>query len=211
MLVDHHAGTLTVVAHTDIFGVPDTPVTVVRFLTDESGRFLDDDASVHESDIEAIAARSITSGCNPPSNTNYCPGVAVSRGQIAAFLVRAAGMPAAGASPFSDTTGSQFEADIAALAATGVTKGCNPPANTRFCPDQPVTRAQMASLLIRAFQLDPSEESPFVDTWGNAHETDIAALAAAGITTGCTPDRYCPADAVSRAQMASFLTRALRG
>jgi hypothetical protein len=52
--------------------------------------------------------------------------------------------------PFWDDDGSVFEADIEALAAAGVTRGCNPPHNTRFCPEQPVTRGQMAAFLARA-------------------------------------------------------------
>ena len=43
-----------------------------------------------------------------------------------------------------------FEADIEWLAAEGVTRGCNPPTNTLFCPEDPVTRAQMAAFLHRA-------------------------------------------------------------
>ena len=39
-----------------------------------AGRFSDDDGSIHEADIEAIAAVGITLGCNPPANDEYCPG-----------------------------------------------------------------------------------------------------------------------------------------
>jgi hypothetical protein len=49
----------------------------------------------------------------------------------------------------------------------------------------------------------------FVDDDGNTHEPYIEAIAAAGITTGCGADRYCPGDTVTRAQMASFLARTL--
>lgn len=42
-------------------------------------------------------------------------------------------------------------ADIAWLAGTGITRGCNPPANDRFCPDQTVTRAQMATFMHRLY------------------------------------------------------------
>lgn len=45
--------------------------------------------------------------------------------------------------------GNVFRADIEWLAATGVTKGCNPPANTEFCPDDAVTRGQMAAFIHR--------------------------------------------------------------
>lgn len=61
--------------------------------------------------------------------------------------------PALAAGTFSDDDGSVHEADIEALAAAGVTKGCNPPANDRFCPEDPVTRGQMASFLTRALAL----------------------------------------------------------
>lgn len=45
-----------------------------------------------------------------------------------------------------------FAADIEWLASEGITRGCNPPQNTRFCPDDPVTRAQMAAFLRRALE-----------------------------------------------------------
>ena len=51
--------------------------------------FADDDDSVFADDIDKIATAEITRGCNPPSNTNYCPDRAVTRGQMAAFLRRA--------------------------------------------------------------------------------------------------------------------------
>lgn len=50
---------------------------------------------------------------------------------------------------YDDT--STFEADIEWLSQTGITQGCNPPANDQFCPLAPVTRGQMASFLRRAF------------------------------------------------------------
>jgi hypothetical protein len=43
-----------------------------------------------------------------------------------------------------------FAADIAALAQAGITRGCNPPTNDRYCPDDNVTRGQMAAFLTRA-------------------------------------------------------------
>src|SRR5690554_4921780 len=68
---------------------------------------------------------------------------------MAAVLVRAFDLPAASEDPFVDTQESVFVDDIARLAAAGVTRGCNPPANDRYCPDDPVTRGQMAAFLHR--------------------------------------------------------------
>jgi len=57
------------------------------------GWFIDDDGNVHEGYIEAISA-GITRSCNPPVNYRYCPTATVTRGQMAAFLVRALVLPA---------------------------------------------------------------------------------------------------------------------
>ena len=115
------------------------------------GTFVDDDDSIFEADIEWLASANVTKGCNPPTNDRYCPDDNVTRGQMAAFLVRALGLTDnGGGNTFIDDNGSIFEEDIARLAAAGITKGCNPPLNDRFCPDQPVTRGQMAAFLNRA-------------------------------------------------------------
>ncbi len=70
---------------------------------------------------------------------------------MAALLVRALGLSAASSDFFIDDDGSIFEADINRIAAAGITLGCNPPANNLFCPDDLVTRGQMAAFLHRAF------------------------------------------------------------
>jgi hypothetical protein len=53
--------------------------------------FVDDDDSVFERDIDRLATAGVTFGCNPPSNSLFCPRNIVTRGQIAAFLHRALG------------------------------------------------------------------------------------------------------------------------
>jgi hypothetical protein len=114
--------------------------------------FTDDDGSVFEADIDRLATAGVTRGCNPPVNDNYCPDDFVTRGQMAAFLVRAFGYSDDGGGDlFTDDDGSVFEADIDRLATAGVTRGCNPPVNDNYCPDDNVTRAQMAAFLHRAF------------------------------------------------------------
>jgi hypothetical protein len=176
-------------------------------------RFVDDNGNIHEGNIEAIAVAGVTKGCNPPTNDRYCPADRVPRGQMAAFLNWALHLPATGKDFFSDDGGSTFEADINRLAAAGITKGCNPPANDRYCPDTDVTRGQMAAFLVRAFGYGTGGGSDlFVDDDGTTFERDIDRLGTAGVTKGCNPprnDRFCPRDKVRRDQMASFLTRAL--
>ncbi len=187
-------------------------ISVVVDNLDVGGSFIDDDSNVHEADIEALAAAGITRGCNPPTYDRFCPDDPLTRGQMAAFLNRALDLEPSDGDRFIDDDESVFEADIDALGLRGITLGCNPPGNDRFCPDDPVTRAQMASFLVRAFDLVPEPGDRFADDNGSVFEEDIEALAAAGITRGCNPpfnDRFCPEDTVTRAQMASFLVRAL--
>jgi len=185
--------------------------TVRMPLPSGGGRFFDDDASIHQNAIEAIATVGITKGCNPPYQTGYCPDEPVTRGQMAAFLVRALGLTATNGNAFIDDA-SVFEKDIDKLSASGITQGCNPPANTKFCPNDTVTRGQMAAFLVRAMGYPPNNNDMFVDDNGSIFETNINALAQAGVTVGCNPpanDRFCPDEPVTRAQMATFLARAL--
>lgn len=156
-------------------------------------------------DILWLAQQQITAGCTP---TTFCPRSVVSRAQMASFLVRAMDLPPSGTDHFVDDGGSSHEADIDALAASGITTGCNP---GLFCPDAPVSRQQMATFLVRALDLPPSATDYFDDDDGSFHEDDINALAASGITGGCGPEAFCPYGGVTREQMAAFLHRALDG
>ena len=70
---------------------------------------------------------------------------------MAAFLVRALKYTDDGGGDlFVDDNLSIFQSDIDKLGTAGVTVGCNPPTNDRFCPDDVVTRGQMAAFLQRA-------------------------------------------------------------
>jgi len=123
------------------------------FYTDNGGGDLysDDDDSVFENAIDKLGTAGVTEGCNPPNNDRFCPDRLVTRGQMAAFLVRALGYTDdGGGDRFLADDDSVFENAIDKLKTAGVTEGCNPPANDLFCPDDPVTRGQMAAFLKRA-------------------------------------------------------------
>ncbi len=107
---------------------------------------------------------------------------------------------------FADIVGNTHAANIEAIAAAGITKGCT---TVTYCPNSPVTRGQMAAFLNRAMGLPPAPSAGFTDTAGHTFEDDINRVAAAGITLGTTPTTYEPDRAVTRGQMAAFLSRAL--
>ena len=107
-----------------------------------------------------------------------------------------------------DDNGNTHEGFIEAIAAIGVTQGCDD--DGRYCPSQSVTREQMATFLARSLDLDPVANGPFDDVSGT-HAGNVNAIAEAGISLGCNldGDLFCPTDPVRRDQMASFLARAL--
>lgn len=173
------------------------------------GSFRDTGTSVHRNNIERLASAGITRGCNPPLNDLFCPVDSVTRGQMAAFLVRALNLPATAEDRFTDDNDSVFESDINSLAASGITRGCS---QSAFCPDRHVTRGEMAAFLDRALSLPATTPDWFDDDDDSIFEGSIDRLAAAGITAGCNPPAntdYCPYARVTRSQMASFLSRAL--
>jgi hypothetical protein len=109
-------------------------------------------------------------------------------------------------SPFADTYTSRFYSDILWAYGQGITSGCAP---DLYCPSDPVTRAEMATFLTRAFDLPWTSQDFFTDDEDLVHEGAINRLRKAGITTGCTATRFCPNRLVTRGQMATFLARAL--
>lgn len=198
----------------------DTPVNISSFGESEKGEiYLTDhggtlyrvvappygDVTDHSliDHIMWITYAGIATGCG---GGNYCPNASVSRAQMAAFLSRALNLPPTDQDFFTDDNGHSLEISINRVAAAGIAFGC---ATNRYCPESPVTRAQMASFIDRAFDLPNTGSDFFTDDEGLTHEGAINRLAAAGITGGCTATRFCPSDPTTRAQMAAFLHRAM--
>lgn len=177
--------------------------------------------NVHAANIARLKAVGIFEGteCGPD---RFCPRDPLSRRTFAVWMVRvldgdqAPGFvdPAVGGeSPFADVDADEREALlIGRLAELGVTVGCASQPERRYCPDRTVSRAQMASFLARAFNLPTASDAGFEDvSQDNVHRDDINRLSASKITVSCSdkPKLYCPNRKTSRAQMASFLARAI--
>ena len=164
--------------------------------------------------VEALQSRGVFEGTE--CDEGFCPDQTLPRWQMAVWLVRIVD----GQDPepitesrFADVDVSEDWASFAErLSDLGITAGCKSEP-LRYCPDTNVSRAQMAVFLTRAFKL-PDAESPagFEDVTDEHWATrSINALAASSITAGCSSDpfKYCPSSSVTRAQMATFLYRAL--
>ena len=109
---------------------------------------------------------------------------------------------------------SAFYDSIGKASAAGITLGCNQE-GTLYCPDQIVTRDQMAAFIIRALgQLNPPPpaQQRFADVFPTSvFYSFIDQMAERSITVGCDPQGtiYCPGQTVTREQMAAFIIRAL--
>jgi len=84
---------------------------------------------------------------------------------------------------------------------------------TTFAPNATVTRAEMATFLVRAHDLVaaplPAGPDRFVDDAGSVHEPNIDKVAAAGLAAGTSDTTFAPSSPVLRGQMATFLARLL--
>ena len=165
--------------------------------------------------VQELAGLGVLTGCEGSAgfdDSRFCPGEPMDRKTMAVWVVRVLDGedPPPGRSRFPDVnTLSAFWWPFAErMAELGVTTGCGDGAN--FCPDDPVTRAQTAVFLWRAFDLPDGPDPGFPDVPDEAWYYDaVAALAASGITQGCgSGTTFCPGDDTTRAQMATFLNRA---
>ena len=112
---------------------------------------------------------------------------------------------------FSDDENSVHQANIDKIFVEGITRGCNPPLNTRFCPQRNITRGEMAAFIARALQLtDSSAPTAYNDVEGHLFEGVIDQLQTAGIAFGCDADSFCPDRPLERDEMAELLVRAFR-
>jgi hypothetical protein len=161
---------------------------------------------------ETLLHHGVTGGCG---GTLYCPTASTTRAQMAVFVLVAkegAGYapPACGAPMFSDVpAASPFCRWIEELARRGVAGGCG---GGRFCPDDAVTREQLAVFVLRT--LDPALDPPACappNLFNDVPETSsfcrwIEELANRMIVAGCGGGAYCPQQPVTREQMGVFLS-----
>ena len=102
---------------------------------------------------------------------------------------------------------STYHPYIEAAREFGITVGCG--ADT-FCPNNPVTRAEAATLIVRALGWPRVERTGFFEDvpLRHGHRDTIETLKAHCVTTGCGLNRYCPGTIVTRVQAAAFIARA---
>jgi hypothetical protein len=161
---------------------------------------------------EAVADESVAPTPSPTPDLTFgieCETTAdceapVTRAETAGAIDIALDLAPTTGNPFTDDDGTEHEAAINRMAAAGLIGGCE---ETRFCPDDSATRAQLAAILVRAFDVPAGTENAFDDDDGHIHESAINAIAAAGFSGGCGDRRFCPDQAVSRQALQDLLGR----
>jgi hypothetical protein len=165
--------------------------------------------------VETLLHRGVTGGCG---GGLYCPAAATTRAEMAVFLLTAREEPLyrpqrcliGDSRVFADVpSDSPFCRWIEELARRGITGGCG---GGNYCPTAAAAREQMAVFVLRT--LDPNLNPPACEPpnmFSDVPETSafcrwIEELARRGIVSGCGGGNYCPTAAVSREQMAVFLT-----
>lgn len=176
--------------------------------------FTDIAGNTHEATIQCIVWYGLTRGT---TDTTYSPAQSVTRDQMASFIARmmeAAGVEFGAATDqgFTDIAGNVHADRINQLASVGVVLGTTP---TTYSPRQEVRRDQMASFLIRAYEVVNGQDlerqaTTFTDIAGNVHQANIEKAATAGFALGTTASTYSPENSVRRDQMGSFLARVLQ-
>lgn len=146
-------------------------------------------------------------------STGFCPHDPIDRKTSAVWLVRVLdGVdPSPRVSRYVDVVDNPWwEPHVERLAELEITFGCKTDP-LQFCPLRHLTRAEAASFLVRAFNLEPGPAAGFTDiNRADTHYSSINSLAASRITVGCGDGtRFCPNSHTTRAQMAALLHRAM--
>lgn len=105
----------------------------------------------------------------------------------------------------TDIKGHWAEASILKLVETGAISGY--PDKT-FKPNNNITRAEFATVLVKAFDLEAKTGKVFADTANHWAKDAIATAAAYGIVSGYSADTFGPNDLITREQMAAMIVKA---
>ena len=144
-------------------------------------------------------------------NGLFGPNQPCTRAQIVTFLWRAAGSPApkSASMPFTDVPkDSYYETAVLWAVENGVTKGTG---DTTFSPDATCSRAQIVTFLWRS-QKSPAAgtANPFADVKSTAYYASAVLWAVKeNITKGTTNTTFSPDADCTRAQIVTFIWRAL--
>jgi hypothetical protein len=156
-----------------------------------------------------LAVEGITFGCEGGASPRYCPKNLATRAEIATLLTRALDLPATEVDAFRDDDDHLLEDSLNRAAAAGIFLGCSDDGDV--CPDDAITRGELAAVLVRALDLVSIKPAAFSDVDGHWAESFVGTIGGLGITNGCIAEgnAFCPDTFGTRGETALLLYRAL--
>ena len=175
----------------------------------QTGVFVDvATGSYYEDAVDWAVENGITAGTDA---THFSPDGICTRAQAVTFLWRTAGSPASktSAMPFTDVpVGSYYYDAVLWAVEKGITKGTS---ETTFSPNLNCNRAQIVTFLWRS-EKSPAAGTvnPFADVKTDAYYADAVLWAVKeGVTKGTSETTFSPDADCTRAQIVTFIWRAL--
>ena len=141
----------------------------------------------------------------------FKPNDMINRADAARMLVKALGLALTNIPDvnYSDVTKSHPDYNYIAIATReGIFSGKG---NGTFGPEEPLTRGQMAKVIVETFDFKGVYPKPFKDISNYWAKDYILALAANEVTTGYLDATFKPNNKTTRAQMSAFIYRAING
>jgi hypothetical protein len=159
----------------------------------------------YEKAVQTLSEKGVVGGYE---DGTFKPGKSVTRAEAAKMLAFDLGLTTSGqSSNFTDVTNNHwFYQPVTALSQAGGISGYE---NKTFQPNKTITRAEMASMLVKAYSLQTNigaENSPFNDVTSNSwYASAVQTLYKNKITSGKSANKFAPNDPVTRGEIAAFI------
>lgn len=144
-----------------------------------------------------LALQGIVFGCEGGAEPRFCPDDLATRAEVATFLTRALVLPGTAMDAFTDDNGHSLEDNLNRTAAARVFLGCG---DGLVGPNAPITRGELAAVLVRALTLVATSPRSFADSNDHWARSFVETVGGLGISHGCAPDEaaFCPDDLGTR-------------
>jgi len=167
-------------------------------------------------EVELLASKLVIAGV---SENNFAPNANITRAEFAALVIRSLGLSIKGGTSFYDVSpDSWYYEEVATATNAGLIVGYE---DGTFRPNDQITRAELASLVVRAMaytgantNLTASEQSNVLKGFTDASEVnwamkDLAVAVDANIVYGVGNNKLAPSATATRAEAAAMLSRYL--
>lgn len=165
--------------------------------------------------LDAISEMSTIGIVKGKSDTEFDPNNNVTRAEFASLMVRTLGLTGQGTNPFKDVTSEDwFMEDVSIAYKYGIITGIS---STEFAPNDPITREEMATMIVRAMRvagdfkannvygtLSQYADYSLISDWAGE---SVAIASEKGLVKGVENNCFSPDTKATRAQAAVIIYR----